>query len=77
MCLAFATITTGLVLLFRKIGKQREYILMIIAALFVVDGLMEQNVFMIYCNFSLLYIFAAQSGNLGLEQHSSVGIQEE
>lgn len=67
----------AVVLLFRKIGKQREYTLMIIAALFVVDGLMEQNVFMIYSNFSLLYIFAVQSGNLGLEQHSSVGIQEE
>ena len=59
----------ALVLLFRKIGKKREYILLIIAALFVVDGLMEQNVFMIYCNFSLLYIFAVQSDNKWLEQY--------
>lgn len=48
----------AVVLLFRKIGKQREYILMIIAALFVVDGLMEQNVFMIYCNFTLMACFS-------------------
>ncbi len=61
--------------LFKKIGNQKDYILMIIAALFVVDGLMEQNVFMIYCNFSLLYIFALPSDNRELGQHSNVNLK--
>ena len=66
----------AMILLFRKIGKQKNYILMIIAALFVVDGLMEQNVFMIYCNFSLIYIFTVQSNHSHLSsiQNSEVRV---
>lgn len=70
-----ALFVAAMILLFRKVGKQKDYILMIIAALFVVGGLMEQNVFMIYCNFSLIYIFAVHSNNSHLEQTSNLCIE--
>ncbi|MGL6200635.1 MAG: hypothetical protein ACRC3H_17025 [Lachnospiraceae bacterium] len=48
----------AIIILYKKIGNARDYMLMIIISLYIIGGLMEQNVFLVYSNFTLLGTFA-------------------
>ena len=53
---ALVIFVVGIMTLIRKIGKQKDYILLLIVALFLAGGLMEKTVYSIQLNFTLILI---------------------
>lgn len=59
---AFILFIIGIIVLIRKISKQKNYTMLLIIALFLAGGLMEKTVYSIQFNFSLLFITTSIDG---------------
>lgn len=57
-----------IVLLYRRLGKERNYALIMITTVFLVAGLMEKGVFMIMYDFALLAVFAGRKLYPGVKE---------
>lgn len=59
---AFGIFVCGIAMLIHKVGKQKNYVLLLMVALFLAGGLMEKTVYSIQLNFSLLLIMPSIKG---------------